>query len=133
MYIFKQILQQTRLLSITFLWMVTTIVVAQNTVVQGKVLDKETNEPLIAAVVKFTNSGIGAVTDINGNFKISNSTGLTEVEIGLLGYESVTFRVPAQKTTNRQIQLAPVGINLDEVVIKSQAHKYSKRTIQLLN
>ena len=127
MYISKQVLQHIRLLSIVFFCFLSSTLVAQNTVFQGKVLDKETKEPLTAAIVKFSNSGIGAVADIDGNFKISNNTDLTKVEIGLMGYETMTLTIPAQKTTIKQILLEPVGINLNEVVIKASSQKYSKK------
>lgn len=63
--------------------------------ITGNVSDATTNEPLANATVYFSNTSIGTVTDLNGNFKIpfyENSQSL--FTISLLGYETQSFKNP---------------------------------------
>lgn len=61
--------------------------------VRGKVLDTETQIPLIGATVRIldTNPGLGATTDVDGNFKISSvPVGRYNIQITILGYNPTT-------------------------------------------
>jgi len=63
----------------------------------GKVLDAQSNEPLIGASVWTTKAGRGAVTDQNGDFTISKLPAETILlKVSYLGYESVEqeFKLP---------------------------------------
>jgi iron complex outermembrane receptor protein len=60
---------------------------AQETL-SGKVLDAQTNDPLIGAAVWTTKAGRGAVTDQNGDFTISKLPAETIIlKVSFLGYE----------------------------------------------
>jgi iron complex outermembrane receptor protein len=60
---------------------------AQETL-SGKVLDAQTNEPLIGASVWTAKSGRGAVTDQNGEFKLNKLPAETLIlKVSFLGYE----------------------------------------------
>lgn len=70
--------------------------------VTGKVLDKETKEPLEYATIAFTNSQTkkivtGGITDIQGNFSIPIATGTYDISIEFIGFETVT--ISAKKLT----------------------------------
>jgi len=58
-------------------------VIAQIT---GKVIDAKTKESIIGASVKIANTSIGAITDINGIFRISTSLKNAEIEVSYIGY-----------------------------------------------
>jgi iron complex outermembrane receptor protein len=63
----------------------------------GKVLDAQSNEPLIGASVWTAKAGRGAVTDQNGDFKISKlPTETILLKVSYLGYESLEqeFKLP---------------------------------------
>ena len=69
---------------------------AQETL-SGKVLDAQTNEPLIGAAVWTTKAGRGAVTDQNGDFTISKLPAeILILKVSYLGYESLEqeFKLP---------------------------------------
>ncbi|MCP4438120.1 MAG: TonB-dependent receptor [Aureispira sp.] len=55
--------------------------------IRGKVVDKETGEPLVAATVVIVQTEQSAITDVHGNFLIENvKAGIYELECAYLGY-----------------------------------------------
>jgi len=65
---------------------------AQSTgTVQGSVIDKNTLETLIGAIVQVEGTSYGVATDIDGNFKISGiPVGSYTVKASLVGYKTIT-------------------------------------------
>lgn len=82
---------------------------AQNRVVQGTVVD-ENGEPVIGASVQIKGTGIGVVTDLNGNYKLEKVPDKAQVTVSYIGYKS-------QITTGGKIKLVEDNANLDEVVV----------------
>lgn len=93
----------------------------------GTVKDSATKEPLSFAVVAFDKTTVAAYTSESGQFSISNRRNLTKVTISLLGYESQTFTIPAEKTTIEEIFLESTNTQLAEVIVKPKKEKYSKK------
>lgn len=90
-------------------------------VLKGKVADN-TGEALIGATVKVTGRGAfirGAITDYNGNYRLSLDAGNYEVEFSYPGYSSkrvVDIVLTAGKETELNIALDP-GALLNEVIV----------------
>ena len=88
--------------------------------VSGRVIDKETGEPLIGATVLITDGtskskgAKGCITDIDGKFslRVSNKE---SVSISFVGYQPVSKQI-AKNESNIVIELSP-SIELDDVVI----------------
>ena len=93
-------------------------VLSQN-ILKGKVTDKNTHEPLEAAVIINIKNNSTALTDRNGSFileKVSNKDTLT---ITYIGYTSQKIAAEAiDKTIG--IQLEKGSINLEDVVISTK-------------
>ena len=81
---------------------------AQNKVVTGTVYD-EMGEPVIGATVQVKGTKIGAVTDINGNYKLEVPE-KAKVTISYIGYVSV-------ETNGGNVKLQEDRASLDEVVV----------------
>ena len=98
----------------------TATAVAQATL-KGKVVDAETNEPLIGATVSVKGTTQGAVTDIDGFFSLKvNSSNLT-IEFKYLGYKDITKKV--NQKGNVDLGIIPMESDshvLGDVVITSQ-------------
>jgi hypothetical protein len=63
-----------------------------NPVIKGKVIDK-TGESLIGTTLRITNSTIGTVTDLDGNYEIKNlKKGTYNMEVSYMGYEPVYIK-----------------------------------------
>ncbi|MFA6599289.1 MAG: carboxypeptidase-like regulatory domain-containing protein, partial [Ignavibacteriaceae bacterium] len=60
--------------------------------IKGKVTDKSNGEPLIGASVVVVGTSFGAMTDIDGNYSISNlSAGTYAVKATYIGYQPTTL------------------------------------------
>ena len=83
---------------------------AQNKTIKGTVVD-EKGEPIIGASVRLSDqSGVGVITDLDGNYTISAPEG-SKVIISFIGYISKTV-VPGGK-----VQLKEDSQNLEDIVV----------------
>lgn len=89
---------------------------AQQTEIKGSVTSADTNEPLIGASVTVKGkTGSGVVTDLNGQYRIPVSPDDKTIAFSYIGMKPLEMKVPANGTLN--VQLEPVTMNLDEVVV----------------
>ena len=92
----------------------------------GIVLDAETKEPLIGAVIA-TAGGEKTVSDLNGEFKINVKRG-ERVSISYVGYENKQLRI--DDTQQRTVVNLNKGLTLKEVnVVASIASARSKKAV----
>ncbi len=99
-------------------------VIAQQTILSGKVTDEATKEELIGASVKVTRGGEtvkGSITDFNGEFRIPLDPGKYDVEVSYTGYTAarVTGVQVLSNTLNYQNFELSSGTVLGTVEIKS--------------
>ena len=95
--------------------------------VSGKVLDKDTKEPLEYATVAFKNSSdkkivTGGITDAKGNFEIKVPEGIYDISVEFISFK--TENLP-NKNINKDTNLGTItlGLNmesLDDVVIVAE-------------
>lgn len=100
------------------------------TAVQGKVRDAETNEPIPFVQIVFDGTTIGAETDMDGKFSISNEQGYTTVSFRMMGYEPQKLKLQRGKTKKRvTVKMVPRGKTLQavEVTAKKGKSKYSRK------
>ncbi|MFA7421937.1 MAG: carboxypeptidase-like regulatory domain-containing protein, partial [Melioribacteraceae bacterium] len=91
--------------------------------IQGKVLDKATNESLPGASIYFLGTAVGTMTDIEGSYRISNvSPGTYELVVSYIGYKKETIKVviSANKATNLDIKLEAELVQGKEIIISAQ-------------
>ncbi len=104
-----------------------TFLFAQKGTVRGNVFDKETAAPVGFASVGIEGLGLGATTDVNGFFTISDiPVGPQKLKVSFIGYAdySVDIEVKKSDILYQNIFLVEDGNQLDEVVVsgkKSQA------------
>ena len=99
--------------------LVSVSVAAQETVVQGKVTDAGSGDPIPFVNVVFKGTGIGGTTDFDGNFTIRSTKPTDSVVASYIGYKS---KAKAIKKGVRQVanfQLAEDVTHLQEVVVKA--------------
>lgn len=101
--------------------------------VRGKVVDRETLQPLVGASVSLKDTELGSSTDAQGNFLIYNvPIGRYIVEASYVGYQTRTIPevlVQSGKETVLKISLSPVAYNLSEVVV-TESRSPSVETIE---
>ena len=101
---------------------------AQNTKkgsLSGKIVDAETKEELIGAVVKIDGTSLGAVCDINGEYMIAGiPAGIHTVIAFMVGYQEERIEnveIKAGADTSLDITISPDAIEVDEVRVKARA------------
>jgi hypothetical protein len=97
---------------------------AQSGRISGKVTDQQTGEPLIGANIIVMGTSLGAASDVNGEYLITNlSPGQYSVKASYIGYRDLTINnvlVTSGLTTRLNFELQSAGITTGEVVIVSQ-------------
>ena len=83
--------------------------------IEGKVTDSETGEPLVGATVKVKGTTTGAITDIEGNFKIPTPNNAKMLEVSFIGYDTQELNINNQSTF--EVSLTPDTKSLNEVVV----------------
>ncbi len=83
--------------------------------VRGKIVSME-NEPLIGASIRVLGSGVGSITDTEGNFQLYDIQVSSKLVCSYVGYTSDT--VPVQFDVDLVITLHENEEKLDEVLIK---------------
>ncbi|WP_282125959.1 TonB-dependent receptor [Marinifilum flexuosum] len=97
--------------------------------IKGKIVSKETEEPLAFANihVKDTDPTIGATSDFDGNYELKNvPVGRVNIEVSYIGYESLQILdvlVNSAKEVQLNIRLNPSFSTLGEVVVAPKINK----------
>lgn len=86
----------------------------QSQLIKGKVTDSK-NEVVIGATVIVESTGIGTVTDINGNFSLNAPVGGV-LKISYIGLRSYTEKIVSAKTFYR-VELEDDSKSLNEVIV----------------
>jgi len=113
-------------ISVMLLILVTSVYAQYTGKLQGRVVDKDTKQPLQGANILINGTKFGATTDLNGNYLISNvPEDLYKVRFSFLGYNNFVksdVRVVRGKVTYLQdTELKSSNINMESVVISSGA------------
>ena len=101
-----------RLLTLLLVCMCATLGIQARTV-KGTVVDK-VNQPVIGASVHVNGTNLGAMTDVDGNFTISNAPDNAVLTFSYVGMVSKTVKAADGQM---KIELADDVQNLEEVVV----------------
>ena len=89
---------------------------AQNRVITGKVTDKKDGSPLVGvSVVAVPSSGMGTVTNPDGQFKVTVTAATQALSFSLIGYDKIEVKLGSKTAVN--VQLEPSTKSLSEVVV----------------
>lgn len=97
---------------------------AKNSSIEGYIKDKQTGEPMIGANVVLEGTSMGAATDIDGKYVISNLLpGNYTIHVTYIGYkeQSTKITVIEGKSIRLDFKLELVGIEGETVVVTAQA------------
>jgi len=87
----------------------------------GKIIDKDTGEPIIGANILIQDTYFGAAADIDGYYYINNiPPGVYNVSVTAIGYTKTIVtkvQVRIDLTTNLDVELIPATIELGEEVV----------------
>lgn len=92
-------------------------------IINGQVLDRDTNEPLPFATVKIQNSNNGVVSDENGRFSLENICDVeVHLEVRFVGYKSIIHHHDTHHN-DPTIYLAPEKTELESIIIEESRTK----------
>jgi len=86
----------------------------QTKTVKGTVVD-ETNMPVIGATVKVNGSNIATVTDLDGNYELTNVPENAVISYTFIGMKAKEVKVAGQSVLN--VTMAEDSQNLEEVIV----------------
>ncbi|KAA6323822.1 hypothetical protein EZS27_026778 [termite gut metagenome] len=93
---------------------------------RGIVTDSVTNEPLMYVSVYYEKKGVGGTTDAKGTYQIETRAEWNQVTFSAVGYTTKVITInPGTRVLN--VRLAPSDILLNEVVVKPQRERYSRK------
>ncbi len=99
---------------------------------EGKVLDAVTNQPLPFVNILINDQKSGAITDIDGRFRISQPEPIRQLRLSYVGYENQTQSI-ASGTTKIKIQLQRKTAVLQEVAVvagENPAHRVIREAVR---
>ena len=102
--------------------------------IKGRILDKQTGEPLVGALVKVAGSSQGAVTDADGNYLIKGiAPGIYTLEVTYIGYASmqVTDVQVAGKELTLDLKMDGAAQELGEVTVVARKNLESERALMM--
>jgi hypothetical protein len=114
------------------LFLLPTLILAQDGKLRGKVSDKETGEPLVGATVFIEGTTLGAAADINGDFIVLGvRSGVYTVKASFVGYAEVrisNIRVSAGITTTQDFELTNAAVQVRTIDIIAERPLIQRNT-----
>jgi Family of unknown function (DUF5686)/CarboxypepD_reg-like domain len=100
------------------------------TVVRGRVLDAENDDPLPYATVQFGNGQSGTRTDIDGYFRVESPRQERQIRVSYVGYVTQTIEINgAQELV---VRMTESNKRLGEVVIRPEKYKKDNPAVDLI-
>lgn len=110
-------MHKARHLSLIFLIIVPSLLMAQKTIVSGSIVDASTGEPLPFVNIAFVHSTVGTISDFSGLFFIETMHATDSLVASSLGYK--IEKVPIKKGTKQNLffALEPISLTIEEVIV----------------
>lgn len=89
-------------------------------VVNGKIIDGKTGEPLVGARIFIEKIKTGATTDKSGNFTIALPVGDYDARLTYIGYEDTQSRIKVIGNGSATFEIIEKSIGLNEVVVTAE-------------
>lgn len=88
-------------------------------VYRGKVLDSQTNNPLVFASISVNGENTATISNGEGDFvlKIKKTSNAKEISVSYLGYKKTVFKVADLSKKRNVLKLDPAVIRLDEIKV----------------
>lgn len=99
--------------------------ISQN--ISGTVTDSITGEPVPYLAVYYEGKGIGTITDTEGKYQIGIDNSSESLTFSAIGYNTTTRKIKYGTDQTINIAMVPADFKLDEVVVKPQKEKYSRK------
>lgn len=99
---------------------------AQQQTFKGQILDKETEKPVVGAVI-ISNTGLKSVADAGGFFQLNLSQSDTSFHITSISYETLTFNKGMLSSNDLKFYLTQKNNQIQEVLVSTGYETLQKR------
>ena len=107
------------LLGIWIFLLTSTAVFAQEKLeLVGRVIDKETQEPLSYCTILNKSNKKISITNVNGDFRLDQVNDFDTIKISMVGFEQANI-IASNISKHKIVELSPSTIMLDEVIVRS--------------
>jgi len=96
-------------------------------ILEGKVINAQTNEPVPFAMLQSIHLSDGTVTDENGKFFLKFAQSPGQIKVSAIGFKADTIDYNRLTGSNSVIKLVPVMQELREVVVKPAKVRYKNK------
>jgi hypothetical protein len=93
------------------------IVLAQETIIKGKVTDANSGDPIPFAYVIFPGTNVGATTDFDGNYTLKTQTPGDTLSVSYVGYKTKKKLITKGISQTVNFQMEEDAVSLQEVVV----------------
>ena len=93
---------------------------SKTAVISGRITDGKTGDPIIGAIVQVNNLQQGAVTNMQGNYRLSLAPGLYNLGISSVGFEKAQYNVKVLSSGELNIELFDKSVALEDIIIYGQ-------------
>ncbi len=122
-----------RYLAFLLTTMISTLAIAQQGTIRGKVLDDKTGEELIGVTVLIKNTSNGATTDLDGEFSIDVAAGSYDLQISYVSYQTIlieNIQVNSGEVNRlNNIRLNESTLELQEVVVTAEVIRNTEQAL----
>lgn len=94
-------------------------------IIEGKILDGKTGDPLVGAVVSNEKLKINVNTDKAGNFSMRLPVGDHELKVQYFGYEESSSKIKVYGNGKLSLEVFEKSISLDEVIVRAEMDQNS--------
>lgn len=90
-------------------------------ILEGRVVNKETKEPLIGVTIAIVGTNQGTATDTEGNFSLNNlEAGMYDIRFSNIGFQSIVYKAVVIRIglrTKISVELVPSAVELSAVEV----------------
>ncbi|REA60178.1 hypothetical protein DSL64_16020 [Dyadobacter luteus] len=104
------------------LFLISPLAFSQNVILNGHVNDGQTGEAIIGASVRNVGKSLGTVSNTYGYFILKSPSGISQLNISCVGYESLILDLNAASDTTLNIRLSPASHQLEEILVKAKSN-----------
>lgn len=110
-------MKQLKTLSLIFVAVLLPVFLCAQRILSGKVTDAVTGEDLIGATVQAVGTTIGAISDVEGNYKFRVPEGTTQIRVAYTGYIEQILPLPPAGTDVLNFQLTTNNVLTETLII----------------
>ena len=90
----------------------------QGSLISGKIIDSESGDALAFVNISYNNSGLGTMSNIDGDFTIKTKEFIHQLNFSYIGYEPVIIdQLDSLNNNSILVRMTPKTYNIDEVMI----------------